>query len=194
MKHLITKPCGRASLVRRIYHLYMLSLIACMLMTVQARAEINYNLLMEWSRQPQNVQQNLVNQNTMIRVVDEIPYYDPTLVDVIGLTTMQVYPNTMIVKSVDVQVERGAEYCLTHEVGHCISNANHSLFWWCYRPEFIAIWQQERYNCSLLVGQGSTDIREYFACAYDCYIRFNGILKICCPQTYNYMQVVLKYT
>ena len=165
-----------------------------MLMTVQAKAEINYNLLLEWSRQPQNVQQNLVNQNTMIRVVDEIPYYDPNLVDVIGLTTMQVYPNTMIVKSIDMQIEKGAEYCLTHEVGHCISNANHQLWWWVFRPEFIKIWQEERYNCVLLMGQGELDIREYFACAYDLFIRMPALLKHACPQTYNYITVVLRYT
>lgn len=167
--------------------------LVCMLMTVQARAEINYNLLMEWSRQPSNVQQNLVNQNTNIRVVDEIPYYDPNLVDVIGLTTMNVYPNTTIVRSIDMQIEKGAEYCLTHEVGHCLGNCYHVWQWWVYRPEFIQIWQQERHNCVLLY-QGEDDIREYFATAYDAYIRFPQLLKHCCPSTYNYIKLVLQYT
>ena len=45
-----------------------------------------------------------------------------------------------------------------------------------------------------LVGQGADDIREYFACAYDAYIRYTPILKQCCPQTYNYITVVLNYT
>ena len=173
--------------------LLLTTLLACMLMTVQAKAEINYNLLLEWSRQPQNVQQNLVNQNTMIRVVDEIPYYDPNLVDVIGLTTMNVYPNTMVVRSIDMQIEKGAEYCLTHEVGHCLGNCYHVWQWWVYRPEFIQIWQTERHNCVLLY-QGEDDIREYFATAYDAYIRFPQLLKHCCPSTYNYIKLVLQYT
>ena len=173
--------------------LLTLTLLACMLLTVQAKADVNYNLLLEWSRQPQNVQQNLVNQCTNIRVVDEIPYYDPNLVDVIGLTTMNVYPNTMVVRSIDMQIERGAEYCLTHEVGHCISNANHSLYWWCYRPEFIKIWQEEKDNNPIL-AQGAFDIREYFACAYDGYVRYGPLLKKTCPSTYNYIKLVLRYT
>jgi len=168
--------------------------LACILMTVQARAEINYPLLYEWSRQPSNVQQNLVMQNTNIRVVDDFHYFDPTLADVYGLTTMQVIPSTGIVASVDVQIKQGCEFALTHEVGHCISNCNHSVYWWCYRPEFIQIWLAERDRCVLIAGQGRDDIREYFACAYDCYIRFPQILKICCPSTYNYIKVVLKYT
>ena len=163
-------------------------------MPVQARAEINYPLLYEWSRQPSNVQQNLVNQCTNIRVVDDIQYYDPTLEDVYGLTTMNVYPNTMVVTNIDMQIKKGCEFCLSHEVGHCLGNCNHVYQWWVFRPEFIQIWQQERYNCALLVGQGELDIREYFAEAYNLYVKFPQILKICCPSTYNYIKVVLKYT
>lgn len=170
-----------------------LTILACILMTVQAKAEINYPLLYEWSRQPNNVQQNLVLQNTNIRVVDDFQYYDPTLADVYGLTTMQVIPSTGIVTSVDVQIKKGCEFCLTHEVGHCISNCNHSVYWWCYRPEFVQIWLAERDRSALLIGVRD-DIREYFAESYNLYIKFPQLLKVACPSTYNYIKVVLKYT
>lgn len=165
-----------------------------LLTPLQTKADINYNLIYNWQYQPQNVKNNLVTQNTNIRVVDDIRYDDPTLYDVYGLTTMYLYPNSTYVTHIDVQVEQGHEDSLTHEVGHCISNANHSLYWWCFRPEFIQIWLAERDCAYALMAHGHDDIREYFADAYDLYIRFPQILKKLCPMTYNYMTVVLKYT
>lgn len=157
-------------------------------------ATINYNLLYHWSYQPENVKWNLVSQNTSINVVPELPWKSPELYDTYAYTTMNVVPGTLYVSSIDMYIEEGMESTLTHEVGHCISNAGHSVYWWCYRPEFIEIWQQERMNCPLLIGQGLTDIREYFACAYDTYIRYPQILKRTCPMTYNYITVVLQNT
>lgn len=169
-------------------------ILACMLMTVQVKAEINYNLLLHWSYQPPNVQQNLVKQVTTIRVVDDIPFSDPNLLDVYGLTTMYCMPGTTYVTHIGIDVEKGHEDSLTHEVGHAISTINHSLWWWCLRPEFLDIWNRERFNCVPLMAQGVDDPKEYFANAYDLYIRFPQILKQVCPDTYNYMTLVLKYT
>ena len=53
---------------------FIIGYIAGCLSLHMARAEINYNLLFNWSLQPQNVQQNLVKQVTTIRVVDDIPF------------------------------------------------------------------------------------------------------------------------
>ena len=158
------------------------------------KAEINNRILEEWAKQPTNVQLNVYYQNTNIRVVDNIPYSDPTLYDVYGLTSMYTIPYTTYVSRIDVQIKKDHESSLTHEVGHCISNANHSLYWWCYRPEFYQIWMAERDKAYVLMAQGHDDIKEYFADAYDLYINWNGILKRVCPMTYNYMTVVLKYT
>ena len=163
-------------------------------MNITVKAEINYDLLYNWSYQPANVQMNLVMQNTHIQVVDELPWESPELYETWAYTTMNVVPGTQYVSSIDMYIKKGYESALTHEVGHCISNANHCLYWWCFRPEFIQIWQKERMNCPLLIGQGLTDIREYFACAYDAYIRYPQILKQTCPDTYNYIKVVLNYT
>jgi len=170
------------------------ALMGTFLGAVPVRAEINYNLLYHWQYQPNNVKMNLVNQNTSIRVVDDIRYDDPTLFDVYGLTTMYLYPNSTYVTHIDVQMEQGHEDSLTHEVGHCISNANHSLYWWCFRPEFVQIWLSERDCAYALMAHGHDDIREYFADAYDLYLRFPQILKKLCPMTYNYMIVVLRNT
>jgi len=161
---------------------------------VPTKAAITPDLMTEWSRQPANVQWNVYNQHTNIQVVDTLPWESPSLYETWAYTTMNVIPGTTYVSSIDMYVKTGCESSFTHEVGHCISNAGHSVYWWCYRPEFVQIWQQERYNCPLLIGQGADDIREYFACAYDAYIRFRPILKQCCPQTYNYMIVVLQNT
>ena len=168
--------------------------VCVLLICTPVKADINYQLLYNWSYQPANVQQNLVRKNTNIQVVDKLDWQDESLYETYAYTTMKTIPNTELVYGIDMYVKTGCESSLTHEVGHCISNAGYSMYWWCYRPEFVQIWQQERYNCPLLIGQGADDIREYFACAYDAYIRFRPILKQCCPQTYNYMIVVLQNT
>ena len=172
----------------------ILTVAFMLLFTTTAKADINYDLLYNWSYQPNNVQWDLVGKNTNIQVVDKLDWESPDLYETYGYTTMKVIPGSTIVSGIDVRIKKGYESSLTHEVGHCLSNYKNNLYWWCYRPEFITIWQQERMNCPLLVGQGLTDIREYFACAYDAYIRYPQILKKTCPMTYNYIQVVLKYT
>ena len=168
-----------------------LTLACILLFSVRARAEITPQLLQEWSRQPSNVQWDLYYQRTNIQVVDTLPWVSPSLADTWAYTTMNVQNG--YVQSVDMVIKRGYESALTHEVGHCLSNAGHTAYWWAYRPEFIQIWQVERYN-NVLLAQGFDDIREYFACAYDLYIRYPAILKQANPMTYNYITVVLNYT
>ena len=170
-----------------------LTLACILLFSVQARAEITPQLLQEWNRQPSNVQWNLYNQHTNIQVVDQLPWVSPDLAQTWAYTTMNVMPGATYVQNIDMIIKRGYESALTHEVGHCLSNAGHSPYWWAYRPEFIPIWQAERYN-NALMAQGIDDIREYFACAYDLYIRYPAILKQVNPMTYNYITVVLNYT
>lgn len=165
--------------------------IAVILMATPVRAEITPQLMMEWGKQPSNVQWNVYYQNTAINVVDQLPWQSQNLYDTYAYTTMNV--NYGYVTSIDMRIKRGYEATLTHEVGHCISNAGHIPYWWCYRPEFIPIWQAERYN-NALMAQGIDDIREYFACAYDLYIRYPAILKQANPMTYNYITVVLNNT
>lgn len=166
--------------------------LACILLfTVQARANINYNLIYNWSYQPLNVQQNLVNQWTNIQVVDKLNWQSPDLYDTYAYTRMNVIGN--YVSSVDIVIKKGYEETLTHEVGHAISNCNRSVYWWCEQPIYEQIWQVERYN-SIMMYQGQEDKYEYFACAYDMYIRFPKVLKKLCPMTYNYITVVLRYT
>lgn len=170
----------------------ILSLVCIFSMTVQVRAEITPNLINEWNKQPSNVQWHVFYQNTSFNVVDELPWHSPDLNETWAYTSKYTDGNGLV-NRIDIVVKRGYESSLTHEVGHCLEDCNHSLNWWAYRPEFIQIWQQERFNCPLLF-QGLTDIREYFACAYDAYINYRPILKQCCPQTYNYIRLVLQYT
>lgn len=177
---------------KKLRHLYFLIGLTVILICTPCKAEITPQLLQEWSRQPSNVQWAVFNQQTNIQVVDNLDWQSANLYDTYAYTTLNV--SNGLVNSIDMRIKRGYEFALTHEVGHCISNANRTPYWWCYQPSFIQIWQQERYNCALLVGQGETDIREYFASAYDLYIRFPQILKKACPSTYNYMIVVLRNT
>lgn len=177
--------------MRRIKYFKLLVFICILLFPIRVNAEITPQLLQEWSRQPNNVQWNVYYQNTNIQVVDNLPWQSPDLYETYAYTTMNV--NSGHVQSIDMVIKRGNEFALTHEVGHCISNANRSPYWWAYRPEFVSIWQAEKYN-NVLMTQGIDDIREYFACAYDMYIRFGPMLKKTNPMTYNYMVVVLNYT
>lgn len=167
------------------------SLIFIFLFSISVKAEITPQLMMEWSRQPSNVQWAVFNQQTNIQVVDNLGWQSATLYDTYAYTTLNV--SNGLVNSIDIRIKRGYEFALTHEVGHCISNANLVPYWWCYQPCFIQIWQAERYN-NALMAQGIDDIREYFACAYDMYIRYPAILKQANPMTYNYMIVVLRNT
>lgn len=170
-----------------------LTLACIFLINVQARAEITPQLLQEWAKQPNNVQWNVFYQNTNIQVVDKLPWESPDLANTWAYTTMNVIPGTTYVASINMYIKRGYESALTHEVGHALSNANHDVYWWCFQPCFIEIWQKERYN-NVMMAQGFDDIREYFACAYDLYIRYPAILKQANPMTYNYITVVLNNT
>ena len=161
------------------------------LWAIPVRAEITPQLLQEWGRQPSNVQWNVFYQQTNIQVVDNLGWQSATLYDTYAYTTLNV--SNGLVNSIDMRIKRGYEFALTHEVGHCISNANRTPYWWCYQPCFIQIWQAERYN-NALMAQGIDDIREYFACAYDLYLRYPQILKQANPLTFNYIKVVLSYT
>lgn len=167
--------------------------IAVILMATPVRADITPALMQEWGRQPNNVQWNVFYQNTNIQVVDKLPWESPDLASTWAYTTMNVIPGTTYVSSIDMYIKRGYETALTHEVGHAISNANHSLYWWCIQPSFIQIWQQERYN-NVMMAQGFDNILEYFACAYDLYINYPQLLKQTNPLTWNYLQVVMQYT
>lgn len=169
------------------------ALVCILLLQVPVRADINYNLIFNWQIQPPNVQQNLVLQNTSIHVVDTLPWESPDLAQTWAYTTMDVIPGTAYVRSVDIYIKTGYESALTHEVGHVLSNAGHTVYWWCFRPEFIQIFQEERYN-NVMMAQGFDNILEYFACAYDMYIRFPELLKKTNPKTFNYLTVVMRYT
>ena len=165
--------------------------VCILMMCTPVKAEITPALLQEWSRQPSNVQWDLFNQRTNIQVVDTLPWQSPNLYETWGYTTLNVQNG--YVQSVNIVIKRGCEFALTHEVGHALSDAGGIPYWWAFRPEFIPIWQAERYNNVLMI-QGVDDIREYFACAYDLYIRYPQLLKQANPLTWNYLQVVLKYT
>lgn len=165
--------------------------VCILLICTPCKAEITPQLLQEWSRQPNNVQWNLYNQRTNIQVVDQLPWTSPNLADTYGYTTLNVQNG--YVQSVDIVIKRGCEFALTHEVGHALSDYAKIPYFWCYQPMFQQIWQAERYN-NVLLAQGWEDVREYFACAYDCYIRFPELLRRTCPDTYNYITVVLQYT
>lgn len=171
----------------------LLSLIGVciLLICTPVRAEITPQLLQEWSRQPNNVQWNVYNQNTSIEVVNELPWVSPNLYDTYAYTTLNVEQGN--VKSINIFIKRNYEYTLTHEIGHALSDYAKTPYWWCYQPIFISIWENERYNNVLMI-QGINDIREYFACAYDLYIRYPQILKQANPMTYNYIVNVLHYT
>lgn len=169
------------------------ALVCILLLQVPVRADINYNLIFNWQIQPPNVQQNLVLQNTSIHVVDTLPWESPDLAQTWAYTTMDVISGTAYVRSVDIYIKTGYESALTHEVGHVLSNAGHTVYWWCFRPEFIQIFQEERYN-NVMMAQGFDNILEYFACAYDMYIRFPELLKKTNPKTFNYLTVVMRYT
>jgi len=165
--------------------------VCILLICTPCKAEITPQLLQEWGRQPSNVQWDLYYQRTSVQVVDKLPWESPNLADTYGITTLNVQNG--YVQSVNIYIKRGCEFALTHEVGHALSDEGGIPYWWAFQPCFIEIWQKERYN-NVMMAQGFDDIREYFACAYDMFIRFPQMLKRTNPDTYNYMIVVQRYT
>ena len=172
---------------------FLAAVICIVALCIPVKAEINYDLLYNWQYQPANVQQNLVLKNTDIQVVDQLDWESPDLYETYAYTRMYPIPGTTITPHIDIRIKKGCESSLTHEVGHALSDYGLYMYWWCEQPIFDQIWQAERYNCILLF-QGISDKREYFACAYDAYIRYPEMLKKMCPLTYNYITVVLNYT
>lgn len=177
--------------MKHLIKLLSITWVCVLMMHTHVRAEITPQLMMEWGRQPNNVQWDLYYQRTSIQVVDKLPWESPNLADTYGITTLNVQNG--YVQSVNIYIKRGCEFALTHEVGHTLSDEGGIPYWWAFQPCFIEIWQKERYN-NVMMAQGFDDIREYFACAYDLYIRYPQILKQANPMTYNYITVVLKYT
>ena len=165
---------------------------ACiMLMCAPVSAQINYNLIFNWSFQPTNVQNDLVRKKTNIQVMDTLPWESPELAQTWAYTTLNVQNGR--VQSIDMYIKTGYESALTHEVGHALSVYADIPYWWCNQPIFDQIWIAERFN-NVMMAQGFDNKIEYFACAYDMYIRFPELLKQTNPMTYNYIQVVLNYT
>lgn len=163
--------------------------VCILLICTPCKAEITPQLLAEGNRQPQNVQVYVAQQNTDIQIVDVLDYNSPSLYETYAYTRMNV--ENMQVYSIDIRIKRGYEHTLTHEVGHCISNYQGIPYYWCNTPTFDAIWQAERAN-NIMMYQGRDSKIEYFACAYDMYIRFPNVLKQSNPLTYNYIKTVLK--
>lgn len=159
-------------------------------MATPVRADINYNLLYNWSLQPPNVQNNLVRKNTNIQVVDNLAWEDPNLVTTYAYTTKHNIP---YVSNIDMYIKKGEEDSLTHEVGHCLSDYDHFFNWWIEQPCFDAIYQAERRN-NIAMYYGFYSKEEYFATAYDMYINNPKFLQRTNPMTYNFITVVLSYT
>lgn len=178
-------------MIRNLLRTVFASLFMFMGLTISVKADITPQLIQEWNRQPSNVQWDVFYKSTSFNVVDELPWHSPDLSDTWAYTSK--YADNGVVSHIDIVVKRGYEDTLTHEVGHVLGDYQHFLNWWIYRPEFITIWQTEKTRCPLLY-QGLNDVREYFACAYDAYLRYPKILKNACPSTYNYIKLVLQYT
>ena len=170
----------------------ILAFICIFLMTMQVRAEITPNLIQEWGRQPDNVKWSVYYQNTSFNVVDKLPWESPDLAETWAYTS-KYKDNNGMVSHIDIVVKRGYESALTHEVGHCLQDQFKFPDWWVLQPCFIQIWQQERMNIPQLAAQGFYDIREYFAEAYSLFVNMPWLLKRGCPDTYNYLRLVLQY-
>lgn len=150
---------------------------------------VSASIQTEWRLQPQNVQRNLQNQNINIHIVDNLDWNSPNLYDTYAYTQMSVQEG--VVQSIDIYLRTDSTASLTHEVGHCISNYNGIPYYWCNTAAFDAVYNAERAN-NIMMYQGRDSKIEYFACAYDMYIRFPNVLKQSNPLTYNYIKTVLK--
>lgn len=76
---------------------FITALVCTLMISVPARADINYNLIYNWSFQPPNVQQDLVAKRTNIQVVNTLPWESPDLYETWAYTTMNVTPGTTYV-------------------------------------------------------------------------------------------------
>lgn len=176
--------------MRRLMSLLVLvSLTICLVQTNVYAADIS----IFWNQQPENVRNYLTRMGTTIEVVDNVPYYAEGRYT-LGLTSMSGTPDN--VTGIKIYVKRGFEDMLTHEIGHCVSNYGNVAHYWDQTPAFLQIWMLEAPGSGIKEFWGydiSTPI-EYFAVSYDMYFKYKDYLKKKCPETYKYIDTVIKNT
>lgn len=152
---------------------------------------VKADILQELQKQPAKVQSTLGRNNVSIEI---IPIMDiqTSLTDTFAYTQVTTLEDTRTIVSCKIRILSGHENCLTHEVGHAISNYNNYRWFWSDNPTWDAIYATESQK-QILYPQGWYDKQEYFACCYDEYLNHPEYMRVVQPNSYNYIKVVLSY-
>lgn len=93
---------------------------------------------------------------------------------------------------INIEVTKGYEYCVLHEMGHAIDSRNKPIEW-SNTNLFIAIYNREKDNNDdyKLITNALDSPMEYFAESYSLYILDGKGLYETNPMTYNYIDAVV---
>lgn len=153
---------------------------------------INYNLLYNWSKQPANVQNSLARQGVTITVAPYLDWQSNDISETWAYTRVTTLPDTRTITSCQIKLALGHEDCLTHEVGHALSNYNNYRYFWTDNQFWDTIYLTESRRQTIF-PQGWQNKYEYFACCYEEYLRFPTYMQKLQPSSYNYIKVVMSY-
>ena len=98
----------------------LLALLSLFIFPITVKAEVNNNAIMYYNTLPENVRVFVGTKNVSFNSVDTISYYS-AMGDVMGLTTFRMAGD--LVTGMTVEIKKGREDCLIHEVGHVIDTA-----------------------------------------------------------------------
>lgn len=170
----------------------LLAIIFSCLITVNVKADINYNLLYEWSKQPTNVQYSLARQGVTIEVAPFLNWNSSDLMETWAYTQVFTKPDLRTITACKIILLQNHEDCLTHEVGHALSNYNGYRYFWTDNYIWDSIYVSEN-SKQMIYPQGWQNKYEYFACCYEEYLKYPLYMKKLQPSSYNYISVVLSY-
>lgn len=176
--------------IKKLKFTMLLTLLSLFVFPITVKAEVNNNLIMYYSILPENVRAFIGTKNVSFNSVDTIYYY-PAMENVTGLTTFNM--NGDLVTGMTVQIKKGREDCLIHEIGHVIDTAGGTLYSLSSTPAFTQIYAAERYkNTQYFYTNGTDNAHEYFAESFNQYITNPDTMKKYNPLTYKYIRNIVK--
>ena len=173
------------------YRLIMLlTFLSLFIFPMTVKAEVNNNMVMYYSILPENVRTFVGTKNVSFNSVDTINYYS-AMGDVTGLTTFNMTGD--LVTGMNIDIKKGREDCLIHEIGHVIDTAGGKLYSLSSTPLFTQIYVAERYkNTQYFYTNGTDNAQEYFAESFNQYITNPKNMKKYNPLTYKYIDKIVR--
>lgn len=143
-----------------------------------------------FTHQPETIQE-WANESVDICVKEEVLVNDASVLA--GTFCEFDENNNYATTSINIELTKGNEYCVLHEMGHAIDSRNKPIEW-SNTNLFKAIYNAEKNNNEeyKLITNALDSPMEYFAESYSLYILDGRGLYETSPMTYSYIESVVK--